>query len=89
LLEKDGVAVIPSAASVAPLLSASGADIDDLRTRTFRITCIAGLAGLPQVSIPFTSPQGLPVGISLLGPAGTDHALMELAVAIRRTLETD
>jgi amidase len=82
LLGSDGVAVIPSAAGVAPRLAASGAEVDQLRSRTFRITCVAGLAGLPQVSIPFMSPDGLPVGISLLGPAGSDRALVELAVTL-------
>lgn len=86
LLGKDGVAVIPSAAGIAPLLTASGAEIDDLRSRTFRITCVAGLAGLPQVSLPFTSPSGLPIGISLLGPAGSDLALIKLAVAVWQQL---
>jgi amidase len=82
LLDGDGVAVLPSAASVAPLLSASDDDIDQLRSRTFRMTCVAGLAGLPQVSMPFVSPDGLPIGISLLGPAGSDRALVALAVAL-------
>ncbi len=86
LLGTDGVAVIPSAAGIAPLLTASGAEIDDLRSRTFRITCVAGLAGLPQVSLPFTSPSGLPIGISLIGPAGSDLALIKLAVAVWQQL---
>jgi Asp-tRNA(Asn)/Glu-tRNA(Gln) amidotransferase A subunit family amidase len=33
----------------------------------------------PQVTIPLAKVDGLPVGLSLLGPAGTDEALMELA----------
>lgn len=86
LLGSDGVAVIPSAAGIAPLLTASGAEIDDLRSRTFRITCVAGLAGLPQVSLPFTSLSGMPIGISLLGPAGSDLALIKLAVAVWQQL---
>jgi amidase len=87
LLGEDGVAVLPSAASVAPPLNASGAVVDEVRSRTFRITCIAGLAGLPQVSLPFVSASGLPVGISLLGPAGSDLALVELAVSLWRMLQ--
>jgi amidase len=86
LLGEDGVAVMPSAASFAPPLDASGAEVDDVRSRTFRITCVAGLAGLPQVSLPFLSASGLPVGISLLGPAGSDLALVELAVSLWREL---
>ncbi len=86
LLGEDGVAVLPSAASVAPRLDASGAEVDAVRARTFRITCVAGLAGLPQVSLPFLSAAGLPVGISLLGPAGSDLALVELATSIWQQL---
>lgn len=87
LLGADGVAVIPSASSVAPLRDASAAEIDQVRARTFRLTCVAGLAGLPQVSLPFTSPAGLPIGVSLLGPAGSDLALIGLATRIWRTLQ--
>ncbi|MFS2117805.1 amidase family protein, partial [Herbaspirillum frisingense] len=87
LLGADGVAVIPSASSVAPLRGASAAEIDQVRARTFRLTCVAGLAGLPQVSLPFTSPAGLPIGVSLLGPAGSDLALIGLATRIWRTLQ--
>ncbi|WP_348635355.1 amidase [Herbaspirillum sp. LeCh32-8] len=86
-LGADGVAVIPSAASVAPLRDASPQQIDDIRARCFRITCIAGLSGLPQVSIPFTTPEGLPIGVSLLGPAGSDLALIRLATTIRQALQ--
>jgi amidase len=87
LLGEDGVAIIPSAASVAPLLSAGGAEVDDVRTRSFRITCIAGLAGLPQVSLPFCTDAGLPIGVSLLGPAGSDLALIRLATALWNQLQ--
>lgn len=82
LLGDDGVAVLPSAASIAPLLGASGEEVDRVRARTFRITCVAGLAGLPQISMPFASRDGAPIGISLLGPAGSDRALARLAVAV-------
>ncbi len=87
LLGADTVAVLPSAASVAPLRGASGVQIDDIRIRTLRICCIAGLAGLPQVSIPLTSNSGLPVGISLIGPAGSDLALIRLATRLHGEME--
>jgi amidase len=87
LLGEDGVAVLPSAASVAPRLDASGVEVDEVRSRTFRITCVAGLAGLPQVSLPFVAASGLPAGISLLGPAGSDLALVELAVSLWQALQ--
>lgn len=83
LLGEDGVAVLPSSASLAPRRDANPSTVDAVRLRTMAITCIAGLAGLPQVSIPLTSPDGEPLGVSLLGPAGSDLALVRLAVRLQ------
>ncbi len=85
-LGEDGIAVLPSAASLAPFRNADPAAVDAVRLRTMAITCIAGLSGLPQVSIPFAAPDGAPLGISLLGPAGSDLALARLAMDIRAQL---
>jgi amidase len=82
----DNVLVLPSAASVAPLRSAAGPEIDAVRVRTLRICCIAGLAGLPQVSLPLLTASGLPAGVSLIGPAGSDVALVCLAIQLWRAL---
>ncbi len=82
LLGDDGVAVLPSAASLAPRRDADPATVDAVRLRTMAITCIAGLAGLPQVSLPLESPDGEPLGISLLGPVGSDLSLIRLAVRL-------
>lgn len=89
LLGDDGVAVLPSAASLAPRRDADPAEVDAVRLRTMAITCIAGLAGLPQVSIPLAARDGMPLGVSLLGPAGSDLALIRLAVAVRAALRAD
>lgn len=86
LLGTDGLAVLPSAASLAPRRDADPTDVDAVRLRTMSITCIAGLAGLPQVSLPLTLPDGTVLGVSLLGPAGSDLALIRLAVQLQGTL---
>ena len=79
LIGRDGIAMLPSAASLAPQRDADPAEVDAVRLRTMAITCIAGLAGLPQVSVPIASADGVPLGVSLLGPAGSDLALVGLA----------
>jgi amidase len=86
LLGDDGVAVLPSAASVAPLRDADPAAVDAVRLRSMAITCIAGLAGLPQISLPLATPDGVPLGVSLLGPAGSDLALVRLAARVHAGL---
>ena len=57
--------------------------MDAVRLRTMAITCIAGLGGLPQVSLALASPDGEPLGVSLLGSAGSDLALVSLAVRLQ------
>ena len=82
LLGDDRIAILPSASSAAIARTATPDTIDAIRTNTFRITSIAGLAGLPQVNIPFIDADGLPAGVSLLGPIGSDLALISLATDI-------
>lgn len=38
--------------------------------------------GLLQVSLPVLSMDGCPVGLGLLGPAGSDEALLQLAAKL-------
>lgn len=82
LVAEHGVVVLPSSASTAPRLDADPASVDDVRMRTMRITCVAGLSGLPQISIPMRTASGKPYGVSLLGPKGSDLALLRLAGAV-------
>lgn len=77
----DSVLVIPAASSVAPLAD-DPAVAEGVRRSTVRLTCIAAIAGLPAVTVPLETAAGLPAGLSLVGPAGSDHALLELATAL-------
>jgi amidase len=47
-----------------------------------RILCLCahgGLAGMPQVSIPGSTVDSLPVGLSIIGGRGTDTTLVAVA----------
>jgi amidase len=50
--------------------------------RIVHLTCIAGLAGLPQISMPVADHGGVPVGLSLIGWRGSDNVLLSLARAL-------
>ncbi|RZI64305.1 MAG: amidase, partial [Variovorax sp.] len=45
------------------------------------IGSLAGHAGLPQVVMPLTQANGLPLGVSLISAPGNDERLLALALA--------
>ncbi|MCM0610069.1 MAG: amidase [Ideonella sp. WA131b] len=79
LLGTDGVLLLPTMPDIAPLRSDTDAALEDYRNRAIRLLCAAGLAGLPQLSLPLAGRDGAPMGLSLLGPRGSDRALVAMA----------
>jgi len=82
LLGHDGVMVLPTMPDIAPLLSDDESQLDTYRNNAIRLLCIAGLSGFAQVSMPLSTRLGAPLGVSLLGPAGSDRSLVALAQRI-------
>ena len=82
LLGHDGVLLMPTMPDIAPLSAAGEDGLEDYRNQATKMLCIAGLAGFPQLSLPLGSRLGAPLGISLLGPAGSDRSLVALAERI-------
>ncbi|SFJ77165.1 amidase [Cellulomonas sp. KH9] len=85
----DDVLVLPATPSVAP--RPDPAELDAVRAATLRLTCVAGLGGLPAVVLPAhrgTGPGDLPpvgrqapqpVGVCLVAAPGRDRDLLALA----------
>jgi amidase len=73
------IMTLPTAPSIAPLLAATAEALELFRVRTMRLTCVAGLAGLPQISVPVGTVAGCPAGLSFVGWAGADEVLLDLA----------
>lgn len=46
--------------------------------RVLALTSIAGIARLPQITLPFSDASGLPVGLSVLGRSGEDASLLRI-----------
>ncbi|GLL14955.1 hypothetical protein GCM10017577_61040 [Pseudonocardia halophobica] len=80
----DGaVLVLPSSAGGAPAWGASAAAVESERAGTLRMTCLAGLAGAPAVSVPLLrTADGRPAGLCLVGAPGTDLDLLRLAATL-------
>ncbi|MBY0266375.1 MAG: amidase [Burkholderiales bacterium] len=79
LLSGNAVLVLPTVPDIAPLLNTPPAQLDDFRTRAMSLLCIAGHAGLPQVSLPLATLNGCPLGLSLAAGRGNDALLLQLA----------
>jgi len=79
LLGGGAVMVYPTSPGPAPLLTATQAEQNGVRERSMGVTAIAGLCGLPEVTIPAGRVGGAPVGLSLVAGPGRDRALLALA----------
>jgi len=77
---------LPTAPSIAPKIDTPMSELDNFRIRVMRLTCTAGLAGLPQMNLPAGTLDGCPLGLSFIGWAGGDEALLDLACEISHHL---
>jgi len=83
ILQPGTLIVLPTTPTLPPERDIpDGASFAEFRTLTLQSTCLAGHAGLPQISIPAAEASGCPVGLSFIGWPGGDEALLDLAVKL-------
>ncbi|WP_168123526.1 amidase family protein [Paenibacillus sp. HB172176] len=88
LLTPGTLIVAPTAPSAAPHLNGSGEDVEKNRSRTMQLCCVAGLSGLPQVSIPITGEDGLPIGLSFIAAKHEDLNLLRWVERVAAALHS-
>ncbi|WP_440962374.1 amidase [Paenibacillus nitricinens] len=76
LLGEDNCLVIPTVPGPAPLRGGGLRQLEENRSGAMMLSCIAGLAGLPQVTLPMLSTNGLPLGLSVIAGHGQDLRLL-------------
>ena len=76
---EDGVICIPTTSDIAPRLGVE-TNLVGFTRPTLCLMSIAGVAGLPQVTLPLAQVESCPVGLSLVGPPGSDEQLIDLAL---------
>jgi len=82
LLSPGTILCQPTTPFPAPLCGQSVSTLEPLRERITRLCCHGGLTGVPQVAIPGSAVDGLPIGLSIIGGPGTDATLVAVAQAL-------
>jgi amidase len=78
------ILALPTAPCIAPRIDMADPELEAFRVRVMRLTCIAGMGGVPQISIPVGTISGCPIGLSFIGWHGGDETLLDLALTLSR-----
>ena len=80
LLGPGDVLCLPTSPRTAPFKNTRTSEKEiTFRNQALCLLCIAGLGSLPQASLPLATLDGVPLGLSLVGPPGADTQLLALA----------
>jgi amidase len=83
LIGPEDILCLPTSPRAAPRLGTPVDKIEiEYRNQALGLLCIAGLAGLPQLSLPMAQIDGLPLGLSIVGARGTDTMLLATAARV-------
>ncbi|WP_026702648.1 amidase [Salibacterium aidingense] len=76
-LKNDTILVLPTTPGPAPIRNQSLEEMNDRRAKTMQLTSIAGLGGLPQLTVPVSGAKEAPAGISLIAGRFQDKHLLK------------
>ena len=82
MIGDDGLLIFPTSPSCAPLKTETDETLQTFREQALMLLCLSGNAGLPQISLPLCEVYGAPMGLSLMGPRGSDRRLIDIAVKL-------
>ena len=85
ILSGNAVLALPSAPGAALPRNSAPEIVDALRARALPMLCIAGIARLPQLSLPLATVDGCPLGLSLIAARGNDTLLLDIARRVMRS----
>jgi len=87
-LQPNDLICMPTAPAVAPLKGSLGNDRRKCpyHPRALSLTSVAGVARLPQVSMPLVQANSAPIGLSLLARRGMDGFLLAVVQFVMRMM---
>ena len=77
LVQPGTLIALPVTASLPINTNTDLKGLDNYRAKTLSLVCLASLAGLPQISIPVTKANGVPISLGLIGWKGGDESLLD------------
>ena len=78
LLDKDTILVLPTTPGIALMRNTPIDEVNAFRAIALQLLCIAGHAGLPQLSMPVSMLHGCPLGLSIMAARGSDEMLIDI-----------
>jgi amidase len=81
VLGEDCLLCLPTAPGIAPKLQTAPEELEAFRARAFALLAVAGLARLPQITLPVGTLDDCPIGLSIIGPRGCDRGMLEWTAA--------
>ena len=88
LLSSGTMLLLPTTPSIAPLRFLRDAHAERFYQAALTLSSVAGLAGLPVVTLPIAVLNGCPLGLSVLAGPGEDEALLAAATSDLTTFPT-
>lgn len=82
LLPPGTFLLLPTTPGIAPLRFLRDGHAERFYRDALTLCCVAGLAGLPVVTLPVAEIGGCPLGLSVLAGPGEDEALLSMALQI-------
>jgi amidase len=82
LLAPGTVLCLPTTPFPAPAKALPLSVQNPVRERILCLSAPGGLTGVPQVSVPGATVEGLPIGLSIVGAPGADAMLVAVALAM-------
>ncbi len=86
LLSEGTLVCLPTMASMAWPADTRFSEIAESHLRSVMLVTIGTSLGAPQVSLPLAESDGFPLGLSLLGPRGSDAELLGFCRAVAQAL---
>jgi amidase len=78
--------VLPTVPGPAPFAEGQRGGARPIAKRRCTLLCISGLTGFPQMNVPAGTVDGAPLGLSVIGPAGSDRAVIDMAIKLKGIL---